>query len=141
MSTSDGGKGSKQRPVADKQKFDNNWDTIFSGDQAIVPDNWEVIKIVKDGNTIYRVLAGWIGNYTQGRSWRLNSGIKSVTDKPTYYIFHGYSGSKYRCYKKLEGLDWHTQDILDALIKNSKKTGIKITPVTMKEALGELHAE
>jgi predicted Fe-S protein YdhL (DUF1289 family) len=28
---SDGGKGSAQRPVQDKEKFDQNWDRIFGG--------------------------------------------------------------------------------------------------------------
>lgn len=27
--TSDGGKGSRQRPLTDKQTFNDNWDTIF----------------------------------------------------------------------------------------------------------------
>ena len=29
MSATHGGKGSKQRPIRDKNKFDTNWDAIF----------------------------------------------------------------------------------------------------------------
>ena len=141
MSTSDGGKGSKQRPVADKQKFDDSWDTIFSGSPATVPDNWKVLKIIKGDTTVYKVLAGWLGGYLSGRSWRLNSGIKTVVEKPDYYVFHGYSGSMYKCYKKLEGLDWYTDDILNGLVKGGKKEGIKTTPIPVEEALKELNGK
>ena len=30
----DGGKGSAQRPVADRKKFEENWDAIFGSDNS-----------------------------------------------------------------------------------------------------------
>jgi hypothetical protein len=65
------------------------------------PDNWVIIKI---NNTHYRVLAGWSGGYATGSSWRMNSGITSVTEDDNYYYFSGASGSSYVCHKESYGL-------------------------------------
>ena len=63
------------------------------------PDNWVVLKMNHEGETFYKVLAGWSGGYLSGDSWRMNSGISEVTEDGDYLLFHGYSGSVYRCYK------------------------------------------
>jgi hypothetical protein len=63
------------------------------------PDYWIVLKV----NGIYKVLAGWAGSYLYGQSWKLNSGIVKVEEDGEYYLFHGYSGSVYRCHKRCYG--------------------------------------
>jgi hypothetical protein len=63
------------------------------------PDNWVVIHI-KGDNPHYRVLAGWSGGYTQGSSWKLNSGITRVEFNDPYYEIYGSSGSCYICHKE-----------------------------------------
>lgn len=64
-----------------------------------VPDNWVVIFLdVPEPH--YRVLAGWSGGYLSGSSWKLNSGITKVEEDGDYYLFHGSSGSIYKCYKE-----------------------------------------
>ena len=63
------------------------------------PDNWVVLKLYHEGETLYKVLAGWSGGYLSGDSWRMNSGISEVTEDDDYLLFHGYSGSVYRCHK------------------------------------------
>lgn len=63
------------------------------------PDNWVVLKIKNEGETLYKVLAGWSGGYLYGDSWRMNSGVTEVTEDGDYLLFHGYSGSVYRCHK------------------------------------------
>lgn len=66
------------------------------------PDNWVVIFM--DGpEPHYRILAGWSGGYTTGDSWQMNSGIVKVEEdeeNENYYLFHGNSGSIYRCHKE-----------------------------------------
>lgn len=70
-----------------------------------IPDNWVVLKISVPGqHTVYKVLAGWSGGYLDGDSWRMNSGVTEVTEDGDYLLFHGYSGSVYRCHKKSYGL-------------------------------------
>ena len=64
------------------------------------PDNWVVLKIMlPDRDTMYKVLGGWSGSYLHGNSWRMNSGVSEVTEDGDYLLFHGYSGSVYRCHK------------------------------------------
>ena len=66
------------------------------------PDNWVVLKL-KQGKLdrgFYKVLAGWSGGYLDSDMWRMNSGISKVTEEGDYLLFHGYSGSVYRCHKK-----------------------------------------
>jgi len=67
------------------------------------PDNWVVIH-VKGDDPHYRVLAGWSGGYTTGKSWRMNSGITKVEEDDGAYYFSGSSGSTYRCGKGTYGL-------------------------------------
>lgn len=67
------------------------------------PDNWVVIKIKSD-DPHYRVLAGWSGGYLHGTSWKLNSGITSVTVDGNVFAFAGSSGSVYNCHKDAYGL-------------------------------------
>lgn len=69
-----------------------------------IPDNWVVLKVNTKPNPHYRVLAGWSGGYTQGSSWRMNSGIVSVTMEDNYCLFKGFSGSVYQCHKDAYGL-------------------------------------
>jgi len=66
------------------------------------PDNWVVVRSPQDGHM--RVLAGWSGGYTQGSSWRLNSGIVSCEETEHTFTFRGYTGSSYACSKDGYGL-------------------------------------
>jgi hypothetical protein len=86
------------------------------------PDNWVVVKSPTDGHM--RVLAGWSGGYTQGSSWRMNSGITKCEETEDTFEFHGSSDSVYSCIKssyclrmnnshiwrQLEELGWKLMD-------------------------------
>lgn len=75
------------------------------------PDNWVVLFI--NGKTPhYRVLAGWSGGYTTGDSWRMNSGITSVSETDTSYLFKGSSGSIYNCRKSAYGLRMNNSHVV-----------------------------
>lgn len=78
------------------------------------PDCWTVIRI--DGpDPHYRVLAGWSGGYLHGSSWKLNSGITRVERDGEYILFHGSSGSVYRCHQSGYGLRTSTSYIWNQL--------------------------
>lgn len=84
------------------------------------PTKWVVVKIENDGDTFYKVFASWLGNYLNGDSWRLNSGIVSVEEDEENYYFIGYSGSCYKCNKKAYGTaSAYSQSILEDFIKRS----------------------
>jgi hypothetical protein len=93
------------------------------------PDSWVVLKI-KPGKGMfpfYKVLAGWNGSYTEGSSWRLNSGITLVFDREDEIHFHGESGSLYRCGKETYGLRMSTAGIhQDLYLKQEFKGQIQI---------------
>lgn len=82
-----------------------------------IPDNWVVLKILQ-AKPIYKVLAGWSGGYTQGDSWRINSGIAIVEVDGDCFLFRGFSGSTYRCHKSRYGLRMNNVHIYDKLIKS-----------------------
>jgi len=67
------------------------------------PDRWVVVKITTDKETLYKVFACWYGGYAGSDSWQMNSGIKSVGEDESYFMFNGYSGSVYRCHKMSYG--------------------------------------
>lgn len=76
------------------------------------PDKWVIMKLAFEGETIYKVVAGWGGSYLQGASWRTNSGIVSVDYEPETecYIFKGYGDSDYACHKDRYGVD-HSNEL------------------------------
>ena len=96
------------------------------------PDKWVIIKFKglasshdaaqddssSKGEEHYRVLAGWYGGYLYGDHWRLNSGIIKVEEDGDYYLFHGYSGSVYKCHKDSYGLSSLTAGIYLGLEKH-----------------------
>ncbi len=67
------------------------------------PDKWIIIKIDSKNDPHYRVFATWSGGYLTGDSWKMNSGIVSVTEDEDYYYFKGSSGSTYKCHKAMKG--------------------------------------
>lgn len=81
------------------------------------PDNWVVLKINYEGETLYKVLGGWSGGYLDGYGWRINSGITSchMEKDGDYYFFTGYSGSVYRCHKDSYGLRWTNAGVYNKL--------------------------
>jgi hypothetical protein len=74
-------------------------------------------------------MACWHGGYARGDSWRINSGITKIENHENAFIFHGSSGSVYRCDKIDYGLSTYGQNILDRLIFDSKKSKVDITVV------------
>jgi|TARA_Y100000310_G_C20704127_1_gene833247 hypothetical protein len=75
------------------------------------PDNWVIIEINDGCSSYYKVLAGWSGGYLDGDSWRMNSGITKVTEEENHYLFHGFSGSVYKCNKGGEQLRMNNMHI------------------------------
>ena len=85
------------------------------------PDRWMVVKLESPQNTHYRVFATWKGGYTSGDSWRLNSGISSVTEDKTHYYFNGQSGSVYKCHKEMYGTIVYGQSVMADIIERHKE--------------------
>lgn len=79
------------------------------------PDNWVVIKITDKENVTYKLLVGWLGSYTTGDSWRINSGITKFEDAGSYYVAHGHSGSSYALIKGRYGLQNNNVHIYEQL--------------------------
>jgi len=92
------------------------------------PDKWVVLKFRGDDEH-YRVLAGWNGSYLYGSHWRLNSGITKVEEDGDYYLFHGHSGSIYKCHKDSYGLSTFTANVYLGLEKHHGKN-IEVMPST-----------
>jgi len=86
------------------------------------PDKWVIIKLSGKDKTspLYKVFATWYGGYLGSDRWKLNSGIVSVEDSETSYIFNGYSGSKYICGKNEThyGTSPYTGSLLNSIINN-----------------------
>lgn len=79
------------------------------------PDNWVVLKIINEQETLYKVLAGWSGGYLHGSSWRMNSGITQMKEDEEYYYFYSYSGSCYKCHKETQFLKMNNAHIYEQL--------------------------
>lgn len=84
------------------------------------PDCWVILQLNNNKEILYKVLAGWSGSYLYGQSWQLNSGIKSVEVENDYYLFHGYSGSIYKCHKDMYSLNNMTSGVLKSLQKQAE---------------------
>lgn len=81
------------------------------------PEKWVVLKIP---NGHYKVFASWCGDYLNGDSWKINSGIKEIDEDENYYYFIGFSGSCYKCDKKKYGVaTYYTSNVLGNIIENA----------------------
>ena len=81
------------------------------------PDSWVILKIQNEDETLYKVLAGWSGGYLNGNTWRMNSGITRVEEKPKHWEFYGSSGSVYKCYRGSYRLTMATSGVYNELEK------------------------
>ena len=92
-----------------------------------VPDKWVVVKIEgKNVPLTYKVFGCWYGGYTGSNSWKLNSGIKAVTEDEDSWLFEGYSGSVYKCYKGIYGMHLYGYGVLHNIIEKSKEAGVNV---------------
>ena len=82
------------------------------------PDRWIVVQIGTN-EPLYKVFATWYGGYLDGDRWKMNSGISKVEDAGEYFLFHGYSGSVYKCDKQAYGTNSYTQGVLDDIIEKA----------------------
>lgn len=81
------------------------------------PDFWKIIKVNSPTDPHYRVFATWMGSYTEGESWRMNSGITRVEKDEDYFYFYGSSGSCYACYWDGYRTSVYTQGVLEGYKK------------------------
>jgi hypothetical protein len=88
-----------------------------------------IVKI-NGTNPHYRVFATWSGGYLDGDSWKLNSGITSVTEEDGHYLFAGSSGSVYRCAKHSYGSTGYGWGIIDHIIRQKPELAIEVLPET-----------
>lgn len=61
------------------------------------PDNWVLIKVIKEEGTHYRVLAGFEEKLKTGDDWRISNDITVIEGDGKDYIFSCSSGSSYNC--------------------------------------------
>jgi hypothetical protein len=83
------------------------------------PDEWVLVK-VNGTDPHYRVFGSWLGDYLNGDSWRLNSGIVRAEQDGDSYIFYGASGSAYICHKDSYGVkSMYNSAVLENLCDNN----------------------
>lgn len=81
------------------------------------PDKWVMVKFVNNGETIYKIFTSWYGGYLHGDSWQLNSGCTRIEEDGDYYLFHGTSGSIYRCHKDTYGMSGYTSGVFGNFVR------------------------
>ena len=85
---------------------------------SYTPDGWVLLKM-NEPEVFYKVFGFWRGGYTTSDSWRLNSGVVSVTEDEDYFYFKGESGSVYQCHKGAYGdIGSYGAKIVDTFAKN-----------------------
>ena len=99
-----------------------------------IPDCWVMVSIARKGTApIYKILASWYGGYAKGDSWKLNSGITKIEEDGQTYLFHGASGSVYRCHKDLYRMSGYTRGVCASFQKQADDTNGEIEFVLMPD--------
>jgi len=80
------------------------------------PDRWVIVHLLNEGENYYKVLAGWSGGYLGSDRWRMNSGISRIEVDGDFYLFHGYSGSVYRCHKEAYGMTSLMSSVVNKIV-------------------------
>jgi hypothetical protein len=93
------------------------------------PNNWVIVKITRPEGVVHKVLGGWSGGYLDGDSWRMNSGIVRAEVEDDYILFHGQSGSVYKCHKNAQRLSNATAGVYNTLVNQGKEQGITVEMV------------
>ncbi len=99
------------------------------------PDRWVVVEI--DG--LKKILAAWVGGYLGADEWRLSSGIEEIIEDDTFFIIKNYSGSIYKCNKKLEGMTSLSSSVYRNIKEECDNQGkiLKLISFTDKEDKNE----
>ena len=97
------------------------------------PNGWSIIEqVTEERGTDYYVFASWSGGYLDGDSWKRNSGITKIEEDGEYYLFHGYSGSVYRCAKSGEGrISAYNISVLNDLCKKMRASVISLEKINL----------
>jgi len=96
------------------------------------PDTWVKVKIEVEGKPdLFKIVGGWSGGYADGDNWRVNSGVVKTEEFDDYYLFHGHSGSVYKCYKQSEGVRYSISGVLASMTKSK---GAKVTVMGRKKS-------
>lgn len=76
-----------------------------------IPDRWLLVEV----GDIHKVFATCVNGYLHSDSWRLNSGIEHVEVDGDYFLFHGFSGSVYKCHKDAYGTTGYGANVIYGL--------------------------
>lgn len=99
------------------------------------PDCWVILRFTsKEYGVVDKILAGFGGGYTQGSSWKLNSGITKVEDMGEYYAVTGYTGSVYHCYKHHQGLRLAIANVYQSMLDRFNNSEASIEMLDSFEA-------
>jgi hypothetical protein len=79
------------------------------------PDKWVCITVPFG----HKILCGDAGSYLYGQSWRMNSGVKGVSEHGDSYYVEGFSGSLYDCRKNSYGMNIESASVLSQLSQKS----------------------
>lgn len=101
------------------------------------PSGWAFLKIQshEQDDVIVKVFASWVGGYTAGDSWRLNSGVTKIEENDTEYVVLGYSGSGYILSKKSNYITSWNRQVLDDMIAELRSYGHQAEIISVQEAI------
>ena len=80
--------------------------------EITTPDRWLIMDFAGIEKKVFGV---WMGGYLDGDSWKANSGITKCEVEGDYVLFHGKSGSIYKCRKNAYGTSEYGSTILKSI--------------------------
>ena len=102
------------------------------------PDAWVLVCFdTPTYGKIYKILAAWYGGYLGSDSWKLSSGVVSISETESTYEVHNDSGSVYVCPKSVERFTGITASVYSNWQEqiSSENSSIKLTVVSMEDYL------
>lgn len=105
------------------------------------PDGWKLVKIINNGEVLYKVFATWSGGYTQCDSWRMNSGIVRYDLDGDLVHMHGFSESIYTLRLSDEDrINLYGRMVLESMMNEANAmTSISTEVITLEKFLGEFN--
>lgn len=109
-----------------------------------MPDYYQFIRITSqhDTSSITKLFCVWVGGYTQGDSWKMNSGVSKIEKAEHGWNVYGHSGSCYTVFAEGGGnMNAYGSNVLQGIVSKTGALEFNVELVSLESVIDEFGGE